>query len=92
MKRSDLKVVGFNGWQVVDATPQEMSNDVFRTGPAPVIAIKRGQSVSYDCDFVIGEVSCLTRRQASCKTGLKLKARGKKKEVTRCKISLGQQV
>ena len=58
MARSDLPS-GFGGWQVVDATPQEQSpqGGGYRTGPAPVKAIKEGNSVVYDVNFVIAEVS-----------------------------------
>ena len=58
MTRPDLKK-GFDGWQAVDATPQEESpqGGGYRTGPAPIKAIKEGNSVPYDTNFVIAEVS-----------------------------------
>ena len=43
MKRRDLPD-GYDGWQVVDATPQEVSLGLFQTGPAPINAIKNGKS------------------------------------------------
>lgn len=58
MARSDLPP-GFGGWQVLDATPQEESpqGGGYRTGPAPIKAIKEGNSLVYDVNFVIAEVS-----------------------------------
>uniref|UniRef100_A0A3Q0T0R5 protein-glutamine gamma-glutamyltransferase n=1 Tax=Amphilophus citrinellus TaxID=61819 RepID=A0A3Q0T0R5_AMPCI len=57
IKRSDLPP-GLEGWQVVDATPQETSDGYFRCGPAPVIAIKEGQlCYPFDCGFVFAEVN-----------------------------------
>ena len=55
MMRSDLPP-GYGGWQVVDATPQEESGGKYQTGPSPVVAVKRGQSIGFDTDFVIAEV------------------------------------
>ncbi|PXF40108.1 Protein-glutamine gamma-glutamyltransferase K [Gracilariopsis chorda] len=63
MKRPDLASharmhnVDLDGWQVLDATPQEQSSGLFQLGPAPVAAIKHGISLKYDTDFVIGEVN-----------------------------------
>lgn len=42
MARSDLPN-GNDGWQVVDATPQELSSGLFRCGPASVASVKRGE-------------------------------------------------
>lgn len=62
-RRPDLESVAeaygldCNGWQVVDATPQELSAGFFQLGPAPLNAIKYGYSFKYDTDFVIGEVN-----------------------------------
>ncbi|XP_066442823.1 protein-glutamine gamma-glutamyltransferase E-like [Eleutherodactylus coqui] len=51
----------YNGWQVLDATPQETSAGVFRLGPTPVIAVKEGDiNMSYDCPFVFSEVNADT--------------------------------
>lgn len=48
----------YDGWQAVDATPQEMSDGMYKLGPAPVKAVKRGEiNVLYDCDFVFAEVN-----------------------------------
>ena len=58
MSRADLPA-GFGGWQALDATPQEESpqGGGYRTGPAPIKAVKEGNSVVYDANFVIAEVS-----------------------------------
>ena len=57
MSRPDLPP-GFEGWQVLDATPQEESpqGGGYRTGPASLKAIKEGNSVPFDTNFVIAEV------------------------------------
>lgn len=63
MKRPDLQELAeqyrlqFHGWQVLDSTPQEESKGLYRLGPAPLSAIKHGQKVPLDVDFVIGEVN-----------------------------------
>ena len=57
MSRPDLPA-GFGGWQVLDATPQEESpqGGGYRLGPSSVRAIKLGQRMDYDVEFVISEV------------------------------------
>ncbi|XP_059618771.1 annulin [Phlebotomus argentipes] len=61
MERSDLGYGpsgSYSGWQVVDATPQELSDQMYRCGPAPVKAVKMGEITKpYDCDFVYSEVN-----------------------------------
>ncbi|XP_055590398.1 annulin-like [Uranotaenia lowii] len=61
MKREDLGQESadlYDGWQAVDATPQELSDGMYKLGPAPVKAVKRGEvNVLYDCDFVFAEVN-----------------------------------
>lgn len=57
MTRPDLPL-GFGGWQVVDATPQETSDGMFRCGPASVQAIKHGQiCFPFDAPFVFAEIN-----------------------------------
>ncbi|XP_051887174.1 LOW QUALITY PROTEIN: protein-glutamine gamma-glutamyltransferase 2-like [Pristis pectinata] len=57
MARTDL-TSGFDGWQVVDATPQELSGGVYCCGPAPVKAVKEGDmDMKYDVPFVFAEVN-----------------------------------
>ncbi|KAM4705040.1 coagulation factor XIII A chain [Rhinophrynus dorsalis] len=57
MARPDLPV-GFGGWQVVDATPQETSDGMFRCGPASVQAIKHGHvCFQFDTPFIFAEVN-----------------------------------
>jgi len=51
-------VNGANGWQAVDATPQEMSGGLMQMGPAPLISVKNfDDSAPFDTPFVISEVS-----------------------------------
>ncbi|XP_030634058.1 transglutaminase 5, like [Chanos chanos] len=57
MNRPDLEV-GFDGWQVLDPTPQERSGGLFRCGPAPVKAIlDRRIDLVYDIPFVYAAVN-----------------------------------
>ncbi|XP_029010677.1 protein-glutamine gamma-glutamyltransferase 2 [Betta splendens] len=57
MTRKDLPK-GNDGWQVLDPTPQELSDGVFCCGPCPVNAIKEGNlGVKYDAAFVFAEVN-----------------------------------
>ncbi|XP_068595602.1 protein-glutamine gamma-glutamyltransferase 2 [Brachionichthys hirsutus] len=57
MRRDDLPV-GNDGWQVLDPTPQELSDGEFCCGPCPVRAIKEGNlEVKYDAPFVFAEVN-----------------------------------
>ncbi|XP_070785727.1 coagulation factor XIII A chain [Enoplosus armatus] len=57
MSRPDLPA-GFGGWQVVDSTPQETSDGMYRCGPASVQAIKHGQiCFPFDAAFVFAEIN-----------------------------------
>lgn len=57
MQRPDLGSE-YAGWQVIDATPQELSDNVFRCGPASVAAIKIGDVLKpYDNGFLFSEVN-----------------------------------
>ncbi|KAF7278342.1 hypothetical protein GWI33_008557 [Rhynchophorus ferrugineus] len=48
----------YSGWQVIDTTPQELSEDMYRCGPAPVVAVKNGEVLKpHDCNFVFSEVN-----------------------------------
>ncbi|KAM8756255.1 protein-glutamine gamma-glutamyltransferase E [Acanthopagrus schlegelii] len=59
MKRPDLSAEGkFDGWQVLDPTPQEKSDGVYCCGPASVKAILSGEThIKYDMPFVFAEVN-----------------------------------
>lgn len=58
MMRPDLGPT-YGGWQALDATPQEISphSRSFVVGPASLVAIKDGQDLKYDNEFVISEVN-----------------------------------
>ncbi|NWU99221.1 TGM4 glutamyltransferase, partial [Upupa epops] len=57
MKRSDLPA-GFDGWQAIDATPQEQSQGIFQCGPCPLKAVRDGDVyLPYDGKFVYAEVN-----------------------------------
>uniref|UniRef100_A0A673LN04 Coagulation factor XIII A chain-like n=1 Tax=Sinocyclocheilus rhinocerous TaxID=307959 RepID=A0A673LN04_9TELE len=60
MKRPDLPE-NFSGWQVVDCTPQETSDGLYRCGPTSVNAIKEGElSYPFDAKFVFAEVKSMS--------------------------------
>ncbi|CAM2102156.1 protein-glutamine gamma-glutamyltransferase E [Caretta caretta] len=70
--RSDLGP-SYNGWQILDSTPQERSAGIYQCGPASLIAVKEGDvDLEYDCPFVFAEVNAdriswtydIRRRQA----------------------------
>ncbi|XP_054848136.1 protein-glutamine gamma-glutamyltransferase 4 [Eublepharis macularius] len=57
MKRPDLPK-GFDGWQAIDATPQELSQGIYQCGPCPINAIRKGEVyLPYDSKFVFAEVN-----------------------------------
>ncbi|KAF4111816.1 hypothetical protein G5714_006611 [Onychostoma macrolepis] len=57
MKRPDLGR-GYDGWQVLDPTPQEKSAETFRCGPAAVTAIYHQKvEAQYDVPFVYAAVN-----------------------------------
>ncbi|KAG1941462.1 protein-glutamine gamma-glutamyltransferase K [Pimephales promelas] len=57
MKRPDLPEK-FSGWQVIDATPQETSDGLYRCGPTSVNAVKEGElSYPFDARFVFAELN-----------------------------------
>ncbi|XP_034021863.1 protein-glutamine gamma-glutamyltransferase 2-like [Thalassophryne amazonica] len=59
MRRPDLSEDGkYDGWQVLDPTPQEESDGMYCCGPAPVCAILSGDlHHKYDLPFVFAEVN-----------------------------------
>ncbi|XP_053665401.1 annulin-like [Anopheles marshallii] len=58
MKRKDLQNPILDGWQVVDATPQNISDGMYKCGPCPVAAIKQGLvHIPYDGEFIFSEVN-----------------------------------
>ncbi|NXP52283.1 TGM4 glutamyltransferase, partial [Heliornis fulica] len=57
MKRQDLPA-GFDGWQAIDSTPQELSQGAFQCGPCPLKAIREGDVyLPFDGKFVYAEVN-----------------------------------
>ncbi|XP_045885591.1 protein-glutamine gamma-glutamyltransferase 5 [Micropterus dolomieu] len=59
MRRPDLAKDGkYDGWQVLDPTPQEKSDGVYCCGPASVTGILNGDTdLKYDVPFVFAEVN-----------------------------------
>lgn len=59
MRRHDLYPSGkYDGWQVIDSTPQEPSDGLFRCGPTSVVAVREGNvSTAFDGPFVYAEVN-----------------------------------
>ncbi|XP_073539969.1 protein-glutamine gamma-glutamyltransferase E-like isoform X2 [Phyllobates terribilis] len=48
----------YDGWQVLDSTPQEESEGLYRLGPCSVKAIKEGDvDLPYDAPFVFAELN-----------------------------------
>ncbi|XP_034440547.1 protein-glutamine gamma-glutamyltransferase E, partial [Hippoglossus hippoglossus] len=87
MKRPDLEEGDkYDGWQVLDPTPQEMSNGVYCCGPASVKAIRSGNiDLKYDIPFVFAEVN------ADCVDWL-LKADGSKIKIFSDTKRVGQNI
>ncbi|KAG7239830.1 hypothetical protein INR49_030542 [Caranx melampygus] len=58
MTRPDVNKYGqYDGWQVVDPTPQERSDGIFRCGPCPVAAVQdHFVMAEYDTKFVCASV------------------------------------
>ncbi|XP_048406361.1 protein-glutamine gamma-glutamyltransferase 2-like isoform X2 [Stegostoma tigrinum] len=73
MARYDLRP-GNDGWQALDPTPQEKSEGVFCCGPAPVKAIKEGETdICYDVPFIFAEVNADCETWVYSKKGKKMK-------------------
>ncbi|KAM4741223.1 protein-glutamine gamma-glutamyltransferase E-like [Anableps anableps] len=87
MRRPDLAQDGrYDGWQVLDPTPQEKSEGTFCCGPAPVSAILNGDThLKYDVPFVFAEVN------ADCVTWL-VKRDGSKVNIHSDKNRIGQNI
>ncbi|XP_051985801.1 transglutaminase 5, like isoform X2 [Xyrauchen texanus] len=61
MKRPDLGQA-YDGWQVLDPTPQERSAGIYRCGPASVKAVREKKvEAAYDVPFVYAEVNADVR-------------------------------
>ncbi|KAG5891827.1 hypothetical protein JTB14_035849 [Gonioctena quinquepunctata] len=57
MDRPDLGS-HYGGWQAIDATPQELSDEEYKCGPASVAAVKQGEVLRpYDNSFLFAEVN-----------------------------------
>ncbi|XP_047014934.2 coagulation factor XIII A chain [Ictalurus punctatus] len=57
LKRNDIPEK-YSGWQVVDSTPQEISEGYYRCGPAAVAAIyNEALGYAFDAKFVFSEVN-----------------------------------
>ncbi|XP_066443501.1 protein-glutamine gamma-glutamyltransferase E-like [Eleutherodactylus coqui] len=79
--RRDLGLF-YSGWQVLDSTPQEQSQGVYRCGPTSVIAVKEGDlHIGYDTPFVFAEVNADRVTWIVHKDGSKEKAHSDSKYV-----------
>ncbi|XP_043498995.1 hemocyte protein-glutamine gamma-glutamyltransferase-like [Polistes fuscatus] len=57
MARPDLPK-GYGGWQAIDATPQEPSDNFYQCGPASVEAVRQGAvGYNYDVTFILASVN-----------------------------------
>ncbi|KAG7229550.1 hypothetical protein INR49_031974 [Caranx melampygus] len=88
MRRPDLSADGkYDGWQVLDPTPQERSDGVYCCGPAPLAAILEGETnLKYDVPFVFAEVN------ADCVDWWSLKADGSKVKIFSDTRRVGQNI
>ncbi|XP_064599102.1 hemocyte protein-glutamine gamma-glutamyltransferase-like [Liolophura sinensis] len=79
MSRADLPK-GYDGWQAIDATPQETSEGMFQCGPSPVAAIRKGHLwLPHDSPFVFAEVNANVVYHEVTLGGLKVAEVNKKK-------------
>ncbi|XP_069568731.1 protein-glutamine gamma-glutamyltransferase 2 isoform X1 [Brachyistius frenatus] len=87
MRRPDMAKDGkYDGWQVLDPTPQEKSENVYCCGPASVNAILNGEThLKYDIPFVFAEVN------ADCVDWL-IKADGSKVKIFSDSKRVGQNI
>ncbi|KAJ8259233.1 hypothetical protein COCON_G00182450 [Conger conger] len=87
MKRPDLPGEPFyDGWQVLDPTPQELSEGAYCCGPAPVKAIHEGHTdLKYDLPFVFAEVNADW-------VGWKIMADGSKKKIKMNTVAVGKNI
>lgn len=57
MERPDLGNE-YGGWQAIDATPQETSEDMYRCGPSSLRAVRDGElQRPYDAAYVFAQVN-----------------------------------
>lgn len=51
-------ILGYGGWQIIDSTPQEAAESVYKCGPASVEAVRRGEvGFQYDTPFVYSQLN-----------------------------------
>ncbi|KAM4622713.1 protein-glutamine gamma-glutamyltransferase E-like [Discoglossus pictus] len=82
--RRDLGLY-YSGWQVLDSTPQEQSQGIYRCGPTSVIAVKEGDvNLGYDTPFVFAEVNADRVTWVCHKDGSKERAHNDTKSVGQC--------
>ncbi|XP_053572579.1 protein-glutamine gamma-glutamyltransferase E-like [Bombina bombina] len=75
----------YGGWQVLDSTPQEESQGIYRCGPTSVNAVKQGDvHLGYDTPFVFSEVNADRVSWVCYKDGSKEKAHSDTKSVGQC--------
>lgn len=63
MTRPDL-LAAFDGWQVIDATPQEVSDGLFRCGPTSVTSVRTGE-IRFNYGACCSELKLITRQLIS---------------------------
>ncbi|KAJ8400818.1 hypothetical protein AAFF_G00391720 [Aldrovandia affinis] len=87
MRRPDLsKESVYDGWQVLDPTPQELSDGVHCCGPAPVKALLMGHTdLKYDMPFIFAEVN-------GDRITWLVGADGSKKKILSDTVSVGQNI
>ncbi|KPJ21406.1 Annulin [Papilio machaon] len=57
MERPDLGPE-YSGWQAIDSTPQETSENIYRLGPASLRAVREAElQRPYDVSYVFAQVN-----------------------------------
>ncbi|XP_034021862.1 protein-glutamine gamma-glutamyltransferase 2-like [Thalassophryne amazonica] len=86
MRRPDLSDDGrYDGWQVLDPTPQDTSDGVYCYGPAPVCAIRSGElDLKYDVPFIFAEVNADCIDYLVAEDGSKTTLKSNTKRVGQC--------
>ncbi|XP_073539966.1 protein-glutamine gamma-glutamyltransferase E-like [Phyllobates terribilis] len=75
----------YDGWQVLDSTPQEESEGLYRLGPCSVKAIKEGDvDLPYDAPFVFAELNADVRDWLVSAEGPKKKTKLNTHKVGKC--------
>ncbi|XP_068119185.1 protein-glutamine gamma-glutamyltransferase E-like isoform X2 [Hyperolius riggenbachi] len=80
-QRTDLGA-SYNGWQIYDSTPQELSDGIFQLGPTSQVAVREGEvNKQYDTSFVYSETDADVIYYVVQQDGSKVKSKTDEGEV-----------